>query len=134
MERIQSQTASSASSPSIHQSPAASPGGKQPGYEEWQKAIDSEKLDEDALRDVYISALEVSKYDSAELEDVHTLADKAQVTLDARSPKVKAILRDMKQLEESAPIHPDSTIFIRQVSESVVVFVHKYIHTHTHTG
>ena len=34
-----------------------------------------------------------------------------------RSPKVKAILRDMKQLQESLPIHPDSAIFVRQVRD-----------------
>ena len=36
-----------------------------------------------------------------------------------RSPKVKAILRDMKQLQESLPIHPDSAIFVRQVREDL---------------
>ena len=32
-----------------------------------------------------------------------------------RSPRVRAILRDVKQLEESLPIHPDSSVFVRQV-------------------
>ena len=33
----------------------------------------------------------------------------------SRSPKVKAILRDMKQLQEALPIHPNSAILVRQV-------------------
>ena len=64
---------------------------------------------------MYVSALEESKYDSAELIDAHALADKVQQTLGPQSPKVKAIMRDMKQLQESLPIHPDSAIFVRQV-------------------
>ncbi len=59
--------------------------------------------------------MEDSKFDSAELEGVHTLTDKAQVSLDPRSPMIKAILRDMKQLQESDLIHPDSAVFVRQV-------------------
>ena len=34
----------------------------------------------------------------------------------SRSVKLKAIMREMKQLEESLPIHPHSAIFLRQVS------------------
>ena len=64
-----------------------------------------------------MSVLEAAKYDSTELIDVHTLAEKVQQTLDPRSPKVKAIMRDMRQLEESLPIHPDSAIFLRQVKK-----------------
>lgn len=35
------------------------------------------------------------------------------------SVKVKAIMREMKQLEESLPVHPDSAIFFRQVTEDI---------------
>ena len=45
-----------------------------------------------------------------------------------RSVKVKAIMREMKQLEESLPVHPDSAIFLRQVRER-----EGDTHTHTHT-
>lgn len=70
---------------------------------------------EDDLREIYVAALEESKFDSAELEGIHTLTEKAQVLLDPRSPMVKAVLRDMKQLQDASVVHPDSAIFVRQV-------------------
>jgi hypothetical protein len=96
-------------------SPQATPTSPSTVDHDWERLADATEIVEDGLREVYVSALEVCKYDSAELIDVHTLADKVQQTLDPRSPKVKAIMRDMKQLEESLPIHPDSAIFLRQV-------------------
>ena len=82
----------------------------------WQQQADAADIMEDGLRDIYVSALEESKYDSCELEEVHTLAEKAQQqALEPRSPRVRAILRDMKQLQDSLPVHPDAAIFIRQV-------------------
>ena len=53
-------------------------------------------------------------------------------------------MRDMKQLEESLPIHPDSAIFLSQVQDRSIVSVSVslslslslsllHIHTHTHT-
>lgn len=85
------------------------------GEEEWQKAADALEIVEEDLRDVYVAAMEEVKFDSAELEEVHTLAEKAQTELDPRSPMVRAILRDMRQLQEASLIHPDSAIFVRQV-------------------
>ena len=101
-----------------------SPGGAAPTRKvqqdhSWQKYADSAQIDEDGLRELYVGALVETKYDTAELQDVHLLADKMQPSLDPRSPKVRAILRDMKQMEESLPVHPDSAIFIRQVRNFV---------------
>ena len=50
----------------------------------WQLAVEAIQLDEEGLREAYVAAVEDSKYDSAELEEVHTLAEKAQQTLDPR--------------------------------------------------
>ena len=97
-------------------SPQATPTSPSTVDHDWERLADATEIVEDGLREVYVSALEAAKYDSAELIDVHTLAEKVQQTLDPRSPKVKAIMRDMKQLEESLPIHPDSAIFLRQVN------------------
>ena len=41
----------------------------------------------------------------------------------SRSPKVKAIMREMRQLEESLPIHPDSAIFLRQVERATYMYI-----------
>ena len=84
-------------------------------YDDWERLADATEIVDVELKEVYVSALEVSKYETAELLDVHTLADKVQQRLGPQSPKVKAIMRDMKQLEESLPIHPDPAIFVRQV-------------------
>ena len=117
MDGIQ-QTNSTASptSPLSPLSPRGAPINQSNPHDDWERLADATEIVEAGLREVYVSALEESKYDSAELIDVHTLADKVQQTLGPQSPKVKAIMRDMKQLQESLPIHPDSAIFVRQVN------------------
>ena len=72
-------------------------------------------IDEEGFQEIYVESLEDSKFDGAELEDCHVLAAKAQTTLDPRSPMARAVLRDMKQLQEAHLIHPDSSVFVRQV-------------------
>lgn len=37
------------------------------------------------------------------------------IFLMCRSPHLLAILRDIKQLQESLSVHPDSSIYVRQV-------------------
>ena len=116
MDQLQTQEAArSPTSPISPSSPRGAPANQSSIRDDWERLADATEIVEDGLREVYVSALEESKYDSAELIDVHTLADKVQQTLGPQSPKVKAIMRDMKQLEESLPIHPDSAIFVRQV-------------------
>ena len=119
MEHLQSQdTSLSPTSPVGQKSPRGGAPANQSStsiYDDWERLADATEIVEAGLKEVYVSALEVSKYETAELLDVHTLADKVQQTLGPQSPKVKAIMRDMKQLEESLPIHPDSAIFVRQV-------------------
>ena len=116
MEHLQSQdTSLSPTSPVSPRGGAPANQSSTSIYDDWKRLADATEIVEAGLKEVYVSALEVSKYETAELLDVHTLADKVQQTLGPQSPKVKAIMRDMKQLEESLPIHPDSAIFVRQV-------------------
>ena len=96
------------------------------GQEEWQRAADALTINEDDLRDVYFAAMEECKFDSAELEEIHTLAEKAQTTLDPRSPMVRAVLRDMRQLQEANLIHPDSAVFVRQASVVFYLMIFTY--------
>ena len=105
----------SAAAPDCLSPHGATPARQDQHDHRWQKYADSAQIDEEGLRELYVGALAEAKYDTAELQDVHILADKMQPSLDPRSPKVRAILRDMKQMEESLPIHPDSAIFVRQV-------------------
>ena len=81
----------------------------------WQEIADSSEVVEEDLRVIYVAALDDSKFDSAELAEVHTLIEKAQVTLDPRSPMVRTVMRDMRQLQEASLVHSDSAIFVRQV-------------------
>lgn len=81
----------------------------------WQEIADSSEVVEEDLCAIYAAALEDSKFDCAELTEVHTLIEKAQVTLDPRSPMVRTVMRDMKQLQEANLVHSDSAIFVRQV-------------------
>lgn len=86
------------------------------GGASWQAAAEACEVVEEDLRAIYSAALEESKFDSAELAEVHTLREKAQLTLDPRSPMVRTVLRDMRQLQEASLVHADSAIFVRQVS------------------
>ena len=62
-------------------------GGAAPGNQDddWQAEAEAVDVKEDDLREFYQAALEGSKYDSAELQEVHLFAGKAQATLDPRS-------------------------------------------------
>lgn len=80
----------------------------------WQAEADASIVAEEDLRVIYMAALEDSKFDGAELSVAHTLQDKAQVALDPRSPLVRTVMRDMRQLQEASLVHPDSAIFVRQ--------------------
>ncbi len=51
---------------------------------DWQAAVESVKIDSDGLRDVYVSAMEEGKYDSAELGEVHSFAEKAEEGVNPR--------------------------------------------------
>ena len=68
-------------------SPFASPqkgGAPSSPDTDWQQQVDSIDIDEEGMREVYVAALEECKYDSANLEAVHTLAEKAQQMLNPR--------------------------------------------------
>ena len=68
---------------------------------DWQTEAEAEDTRDDDLREFYQAALEGSKYDSAELQDVHLFASKAQGTLDPRS--VSALPSWLAPLPLSSP-------------------------------
>ena len=119
MHHIDDESTANLSSRSSNSS-GADPAGRD---DDWQEMANSLEIVEEDLCELYVAALEESMFDSAELETVHTLIDKAQVTLDPRSPMAKAVLRDMKQLQESILVHPDSAIFVRQVRKLLVLII-----------
>ena len=58
-------------------------GGNQ--EQDWQTEAERVDIKDDDLREFYQAALEGSKYDSADLQEVHLFASKAQAALDPRS-------------------------------------------------
>ena len=51
---------------------------------DWQKEAESVQLDKEVLREIYVGALQEGRYDSAPLQGVHALEDKAMASLDPR--------------------------------------------------
>ena len=78
--------------------------GDAPGSpsDDWQQLADATDIDEEGLREVYVAALEECKYDSAELEAVHTLAEKAQQTL---NPRFVVITADSVSMYDPLSVH-----------------------------
>jgi len=73
--------------------------------DDWQQLADTADIDEEGLKEVYVAALEECKYDSAELESVHTLAEKAQQML---NPRFVILQRTTSSLHPSfllTPLH-----------------------------
>ncbi len=58
------------------------PQGQAPS--DWQAAAESLRIDMEQLKEVYVASMEEGNYDSAELMEVHTLAENAQENLDPR--------------------------------------------------
>ena len=84
IEQIQAESVSmTTTQPSPFASPQKGDAPSSPDTD-WQHQVDSVDIDEEGMREVYIAALEECKYDSASLEAVHTLAEKAQQTLNPR--------------------------------------------------
>lgn len=50
----------------------------------WQSEAKAIRVNREGLRDLYVSAMEPSKYESAALVAVHTFCDRSQASSDAR--------------------------------------------------
>ena len=84
VEQIQAESVSmTTTQPSPFASPQKGDAPSSPDTD-WQQQVDSIDIDEEGMREVYVAALEECKYDSANLEAVHTLAEKAQQMLNPR--------------------------------------------------
>ena len=50
----------------------------------WQSEAKAIRVNQDCLKDLYVCAMEPSKYESAPLVAVHTFCEKSQASFDAR--------------------------------------------------
>lgn len=70
---------------------------------------DTEQTDQ-----AYIEILESIKFDSTELVECHAFRSCANQPICSRSGKVRALMREATQLKNNLPIHPNSSILVRQ--------------------
>ena len=70
---------------------SSSPQGRDrsPKNTRWQVEAKAIQVDQACLRDLYVCAMEPSKYDSAALIEVHTFADRSQTSFDARLETIR---------------------------------------------
>ncbi|XP_066289548.1 uncharacterized protein [Branchiostoma lanceolatum] len=95
----------------VEETPAATPGSHLPC---WVEEVEAVRLDAGLLAEKYVQALGDMRFDAAELQDYHSFQQNASETLDPRSPKVKALMKEIKQLQSNLPVHPGAAIFVRQ--------------------
>ncbi|XP_065914560.1 ubiquitin conjugation factor E4 A-like [Dysidea avara] len=89
-------------------------GAKFGGLPPWQQEAESCVISKDDLNSIYVEALKESQYDCSEISESHALESHAVQTLDPRSSKTKALMKEMESLPEMLPLHIDSSVFILQ--------------------
>ena len=118
---------------------SSGPGGVAPGDQEddWQREAEAFEVKDDDLREFYQAALEGSKYDSAELHQVHLFSSKAQATLDPRShPLTLSLPLTHHPSHSHTPLTHTQTLRIRHTHQTLSLslsLTHTHTHTHTHT-
>ncbi|XP_019628918.1 PREDICTED: uncharacterized protein LOC109473492 [Branchiostoma belcheri] len=93
------------------ETPAATPGSHLPS---WAEEVEALQLDAGLLAEKYVQALGDMRFDAAELQEYHSFQQNASEALDPRSPKVKALMKEIKQLQSNLPVHPGAAVFVRQ--------------------
>ncbi|XP_078607185.1 uncharacterized protein LOC144879516 isoform X2 [Branchiostoma floridae x Branchiostoma japonicum] len=95
----------------VEEAPAVTPGSHLPS---WVEQVEAVQLDAGVLAEKYVLALGDMRFDAAELQDYHSFQQNASEALDPRSPKVKALMKEIKQLQSNLPVHPGAAVFVRQ--------------------
>ncbi|KAK7466645.1 hypothetical protein BaRGS_00037253, partial [Batillaria attramentaria] len=79
----------------------------------WMEALVELEIDQEQLKTDYITVMQSRRFNAAKIQDSHSFQGNMQ-GLDPRSPKVKALMKEMKQLQQSLPVGPEASIFVRQ--------------------
>lgn len=86
----------------------------------WMEAFVDTEVDHDALEKDYVTTMQNERFSSAKLQESHSFHGNLQA-LEPRSPKVKALMKEMKQLQQNLPVHADASIFVLQDEERMDV-------------
>nr|KAG5687823.1 hypothetical protein BaRGS_025463 [Batillaria attramentaria] len=87
----------------------------------WMEALVELEIDQEQLKTDYITVMQSRRFNAAKIQDSHSFQGNMQ-GLDPRSPKVKALMKEMKQLQQSLPVGPEASIFVRQGKTDLHVF------------
>ncbi|XP_076441977.1 uncharacterized protein LOC143280995 isoform X2 [Babylonia areolata] len=79
----------------------------------WRDAFVDLEIEEQELEKGYASTMEGQRFSCARLLQSHCFANNAQGAIDSRCPKVKALVKELKQLNTSLPVHAGASIFVR---------------------
>lgn len=79
----------------------------------WMEAMLELEFDREQLRVDYIAMMQDKRFYTAHIQDSHSFQGNMQ-GLDPRSAKVKTLMKEMKQLQQNLPVHPEASIFVRQ--------------------
>lgn len=87
----------------------------------WRKAFIDLHVNRQELEQAYQSAMESRRFGEARISDSHCFLSNMNMALDARSPKVKTLLKEIKQLASSLPVQAEAGIFVRQDKDRIDV-------------
>ncbi|XP_031568634.1 uncharacterized protein LOC116303263 [Actinia tenebrosa] len=71
----------------------------------------------ESMEEMYLLRLKDACYDTAELMDVTAFQCFRSQPINTRSATIRTLMREITQLKESLPVHPNSSIFVRQDEE-----------------
>ncbi|KAL8576659.1 hypothetical protein ACOMHN_025134 [Nucella lapillus] len=80
----------------------------------WRDAFVDLEIDEADLEKEYTSAMKDQRFSCARVLESHCFHGNVQGAFDPRSPKVKVLMKEMKQLSTSLPVNAGASIFVRQ--------------------
>ncbi|XP_041374880.1 uncharacterized protein LOC121387745 [Gigantopelta aegis] len=80
---------------------------------DWLTKVAAMETNHEALATEYTGSMTAYRLGAANILEAHSYYGNIQ-ELDPRSSKVKTLMKEMKQLQQNLPVHPDAAIFIRQ--------------------
>ncbi|XP_067687796.1 uncharacterized protein [Haliotis asinina] len=84
------------------------------------KELDGVAVEQDKVLEVYTRCMMGYRFLTADIQESHSYLSNLQ-SLDPRSPKVKTLMKEMKQLRQNLPVHPNAAIFVVQEEERIDV-------------
>ncbi|XP_070185437.1 uncharacterized protein [Littorina saxatilis] len=81
----------------------------------WRDAFMDLDIDEGQLEKQYVDVMQDQRFNMvSHIQDMHCFHGNLQGGLDPRSPKIKALMKEIKQLTTSLPVSAGASIFVRQ--------------------